>query len=322
MDTDGDDDMGDGFGAFDDSSDDGTSLEQPQDSIHVCDYDVVGPDGVGRVWKPTVLDVDEDEDDEPHDPLELVKAQSIGYDLSSVYRERAALQQEGNDGLSDDDDGGGGGLDADFTSEFDQTLTFTSDTDSGNVDQMITGRQRGVDVIKELKTICLEHYGPIENLAIELNSFKFSQNATYSDCTKAAMLAVLDKMKIDPSMSAGKLVASLKIHLEHWAPLFRKMSIGADEERSIVYALEMAATDQGPVGETLSREPSFRFLLQTLHDEEVVSEEAILSWAAERREDGDNNPRGVLFRQQPTQDFLEWLEAESEEESSEEDEES
>jgi translation initiation factor eIF-2B subunit epsilon len=327
MDTDGDDDMGDGFGAFDDSSDDeddDSDLEQHQDSIHVCDYDVVGPDGVGRVWKPTVLDVDEDEDDEPHDPLELVKAQSIGYDLSTVYQERAALQQEGDDGLSDDD-GGDGGMDADFTSEFDRTLTLASDTASSNVEQhgiMITGRQRGVDVVKELKTICLEHYGPIENLAIEMNSFKFSQNATYCDCTMAAMLALLDKMEIDASMSAGKLVASLKSQLDRWSPLLRKMSIGLDEERSIVNALEMAATDQGPVGETLSREPSFRFLLQTLHEEEVVSEEAILSWAAERREEGDDNPRGKLFRQQPTQDFLEWLEEESEEEDSSEEEES
>jgi translation initiation factor eIF-2B subunit epsilon len=119
-------------------------------------------------------------------------------------------------------------------------------------------------------------------------------------------------------MSAGKLVTSLKNQLEHWTPLLRKMSIGLDDERSIVNALELAATDQGSVGETLSREPSFRFLLQTLHDEEVVSEEAILSWAAERREEEDDNPRGTLFRQQPTQDFLEWLEGESEEDSSEE----
>lgn len=327
MDTDGDDDMADGFGGFDESSEEGedSSLEQPEDSILASDDDVVGPDGIGRVWKPTVLDVDEDEDDGQHDPLELVKAQSIGYDLSTVYQERAALQQEDDDdGFSDVDDVCGA-LDADFTSEFDQTLTFASDT-ANNLDEngiIITGRQRGVDVVKELKTICLEHYGPIENLMIEMNSFKFSQNATYSDCTKAAMLAMLDKMEIDPSMSAGKLVAALKSQLERWAPLLRKMSIGLDEERSIVNALEMAATSEGPIGGTLGREPSFRFLLQTLHDEDVVSEEAILSWAAERREEGDDDsPRGKLFLQQPTQDFLEWLEEESEEGDSSEEEES
>lgn len=147
-----------------------------------------------------------------------------------------------------------------------------------------------------------------------------SQNATYSDCTAAAMLAVLDKMKIVEGMSDGKLVAALKQQLVEWAPLLKKMGVGVDEEKSIISALEVAATGEGAMSNVLSKEPAFRFLLQTLHDEEVVSEEAILSWAAERKEEGEDTPRGKLFQQRPTQDFLEWLEEESEdEEDSEED---
>ena len=165
----------------------------------------------------------------------------------------------------------------------------------------------------------MEHEGAIEILAIELNSYKFSQNATYSDCTTAAMLAVLDKMKIVEGMSNGKLVAALKMQLEEWATLLKKMSVGVEEEKSIISALEVAAIGEGAVSNVLSKEPAFRFLLQTLHDEEVVSEEAILSWAAERKEEGEDTPRGKLFRQQPTQDFLEWLEEESEEEDEDSD---
>lgn len=330
VDTDGDDDD-DVFGAFgDDSSQDSstdgddTSEEEDlhQNTNDTSDKNVVGADGVGRVWKPTVED-DEDEEDEMGDQMDLMKAHSIGYDTSAWFHARRAQHLPDDvDDLSDDDDESL--LDANFSSEFDQAVTFSTGAPSTmDLSASIIGRQRGVNVVKELKDICMEHNGAIENLAIELNSFKFSQNATYSDCTTAAMLAVLEKMKIQEGMSAGKLVAALKSELEEWAPLFRKMSIGIDEETSIVTALESAATGEGPMAVVLSQEPTFRILLQTLHNEEVVSEEAILSWAAERREEGEDTSRGKLFHQQPTQDFLEWLEQESEDEedSSEEEEE-
>ena len=71
---------------------------------------------------------------------------------------------------------------------------------------------------------------------------------------------------------------------------------------------------EGTVGKILSKEPSFRFILQTLHDEEIVSEEAILSWAAMRKS-GHDGPQQKLFQQKATQEFLEWLEDDSDSDS-------
>jgi translation initiation factor eIF-2B subunit epsilon len=50
---------------------------------------------------------------------------------------------------------------------------------------VVFGRSKGVNVVKELQDIYLEleETSPMENLAIELNSYKFSQIATYADCT-------------------------------------------------------------------------------------------------------------------------------------------
>jgi len=175
-------------------------------------------------------------------------------------------------------------------------------------------------VVKELKTICLEFdpSSPIENLAIELNSYKFSQNATYSDCVMGATLAVLDLMKVSKGMSDGKLVGALKTHLEMWLPLLKRLCIGVEGEKAIIVALENSAIGGGDVGEVLSSGMSFRFFLQTLHDEEAISEEAILTWASERRTEvaqgGEDDPRLTLFQMQSVQDFLEWLEDDSEEE--------
>ena len=91
------------------------------------------------------------------------------------------------------------------------------------------------------------------------------------------------------------------------------MSISFDEEKAIIVALERCAEEEGEMGEKLSSSMTFRFLLQTLHDEETVSEEAILSWAEDRREEVDT-VRGKLFHSQPVQDFIEWLQEESDDE--------
>jgi translation initiation factor eIF-2B subunit epsilon len=219
-----------------------------------------------------------------------------------------------------------------FSAYTDGTFTFGND-DTISVGPPLTptvatsgvvGRQRGVNVVKEMTEICLEFdesVFPMENLSIELNSYKFSQNATYSDCTLAATFAMLQKMDITPEMKDGKLIATLKNKLEgFWAALLQKMSIGLDEEIAIIHACEMVATSNAesidktiltPIAEKLKSGMTFRFVLQTLHDVEVVSEEAILKWAIERNEEtvkDDSSSLILLFRSQPVQDFLEWLE--------------
>merc|ERR1712194_526032 len=188
----------------------------------------------------------------------------------------------------------------------------------------IAGRQKGVDVVKELRDICLEHEtaSPVENLRIELNSFKFSQNATYADCCKGTMMAVMEKILEelqecggDGVVTPGKLVAALKKTLEYWGTLFQSLCIGPKEEKAIIHSLETMALGGGSSKVTastvLGKEPTFRFVLQTLHDREIVNEEAIFEWASERKEEGRDSPIGALFWQQPTQDFLEWLEEDS-----------
>lgn len=319
-DKDGEEDD-DEFDDFDDSDEEDKDAEEEKetdDDAVVSDHDVVGPDGQGRIWKPAADEYDEDDDDE-ESPLDLVESQSIGFDRTDLYKERKELQGED---ISNFDDAGM--MDQNIEDFGDGAFTFGGDTNVGQQGAAITGRQRGVDVVKELKIICLEleDTSPIENLSIELNSFKFSQNATYSDCTMAAILAILEKMNIVSSMKAGKLVSGLKSQLKRWAPLLKKMSMGLDEEKSIVLGLERAATGGGDMGETLSAEPNFRFMLQTLHDEELVSEEAILAWAAGRRADDPETDVGKLFNQEPTQEFLDWLdEDDSDEEDDDSDEE-
>eukprot|EP00979_Chaetoceros_neogracilis_P008185 scaffold1810_cov216-Chaetoceros_neogracile.AAC.1 len=178
----------------------------------------------------------------------------------------------------------------------------------------IIGRQAGVDVVNVFKDICLEHdvNSDIGNLRIELNSFKFSQNASFGECVTGAMLAIFERLNMTSDISSGKLVSTFKAELNHWGELLEKLCHSVEEEKSVITALEIAATSGGIIGEVLSREPSFRFILQTLHSEDIVSDEAIFAWANMlRQEDDGESPRGKLFLQGPTQEFLEWIEEES-----------
>jgi translation initiation factor eIF-2B subunit epsilon len=336
----GSDDFADNDWGSDESDEEGSGgssnkveskVEHTNDEI-ASDPAVVGPEGKGRVWTPPIGDdeLDEEGDHGPNSKKpevifgasETRNAHTLGYDRAIYYQQLSLWQEEHSDDLSEEDDD-------DMLSPMESADLDAYDTDAVTFDDTepgfggvhsIVGRQKGVDVVKELKQICLEYEetAQIENLAIELNAFKFSQNASYADCTMAATLAILEKISIRKGVSEGKVVADFKVKLERWAPLLRKFSIGMEEEKSIVLALERCAVADNEMGNVLSTGRLFRFLLQTLHDEEIVSEDPILSWAADRRELGDGaSPAGKLFALQPVQDFLEWL-AESEDDDSEE----
>jgi hypothetical protein len=149
---------------------------------------------------------------------------------------------------------------------------------------------------------------------------------------------------LSTDMTDGRLVSLLKTKLDKfWTGMLQRLCVGIPEELSILYALENAATvDQTTASKTSSAGDSeeatenktittniaqklrsgmsFRFVLQTLHSQEVLSEEAILLWAEEHREDNkDDDPRSKLFMMQSVQDFLEWLEQESEDEDDSDD---
>ena len=103
------------------------------------------------------------------------EAQSVGYNGKSAYQLRINLQ-EGRIGGGAGGAGGGkrGGVDGGEGSSWGDSDSDGGDeweTGEDNDTQFITGRQKGIDVVKELKNLCLEHdeKASLKNLAIELN---------------------------------------------------------------------------------------------------------------------------------------------------------
>ena len=64
----------------------------------LINHDVVGMDGIGRVYissPPDDYDSDDDGDAAHATALEMMKSQSIGYDMTFlIYRKRQKLQME------------------------------------------------------------------------------------------------------------------------------------------------------------------------------------------------------------------------------------
>ncbi len=313
-----------------DNSDDYDNDDQNQDfgnSYESTDHNVVGQDGIGRVWTPrsNTNDEDDDDDEEFWNAHEQMKAQSIGYDSTMLLQKRMQKQIQDDvlfdveHGFNEDEDISGG-----YNNTNSNNSAMSSASNFNEDGLLIIGRQADVDVVKELKLICMDYdfTSPIENLRIELNSFKFSQNASFSDCVSGVMMTIVERMKLTDDISAAKLVSSFKSGLNKWAELLEKLCFGLEEEVSVIKTIEKLATSGGTIGNILSREPSFRFMLQTLHGEDIISDEAVLSWANLRREESKDTVVGKLFNQKHTQEFLEWIEEESSDDDSDDDDDS
>ena len=95
------------------------------------------------------------------------------------------------------------------------------------------------------------------------------------------------------------------------------MSMGVPEEQGMIYALEELAVVEDDTGKKLRSGNALRLILQTLHDEEVLSEEAILAWAEQRK--SESSEKAKLLELPSIQAFLEWLEESEEEDSSDDD---
>ena len=172
------------------------------------DHALVGEDGIGQLWLPSANEQDFDVNDSDSESevsndktltlsksIEWVKSRSIGYDPTGMFFSRMKAQEEGEDYLSDEES-----IKVDDNQQHDElSCTFPA----------------GVDIVKELKLICLEHdvASPIENLRIELNSFKFSQNASFSDCVTGTILAILEKVETTSEFGTAKLITEFKSEL-------------------------------------------------------------------------------------------------------------
>ncbi|RHZ30563.1 hypothetical protein DYB31_010967, partial [Aphanomyces astaci] len=152
----------------------------------------------------------------------------------------------------------------------------------------------------------------VDNLFLEIKSYKFAQNRSFADCL-AAILPGLCNLIPRANKTDMQILALLKPKLEKWSSVVLKCVMGDVERVAIVeilaaYCLEPAnaATYSG----------LFRFILQIAYDLEWVTEDNIFEW--EDNQDAPGHPS--LVQDAAVHEFLEWLRGDDESDDEDDDE--
>eukprot|EP00742_Colponemidia_sp_Colp-10_P005517 GILJ01005895.1.p1 GENE.GILJ01005895.1~~GILJ01005895.1.p1 ORF type:complete len:689 (-),score=134.44 GILJ01005895.1:248-2314(-) len=146
----------------------------------------------------------------------------------------------------------------------------------------------------------------LENVQLEVNSLKFAEDKSFSDCIDAFMPVIFDLA--DPNLALKQYIAALTKVLQHWAPFMKKFLFSRFEQESMIRTIETYALEHDKFASC------FHCVLQVLYQVEVLAEDAILDWAAET-ESSDDEHKQKFFKQATP--FVDWLKAADEEDEDE-----
>ena len=133
----------------------------------------------------------------------------------------------------------------------------------------------------------------IDNLALEINSLKFAQNLTFSDCVHAIVPSLLGDLPLERRPKKEK-VGLVKGCLKRWAPLLSRFVHSDAEQRAILEEATALCSRGGGSGEAWLE--VFEHVLHGLYEAEVLSEPAVLRWADEAAAAADGSIERRLFR--------------------------
>lgn len=241
-------------------SDDEGQYETPEQME--TETSVVGTNGHGRVWTldeealPDCDDLDEDDDATP-EALEAFQFRQLKATLlgcTELRQERAAYWDEyensSTSGGEDDDDSL-----TDFEIESPQT--------------------RFLRVVSEMVVSGDKSAHDLDNIFLEIKSFKFAQDRSFMDCIDAIVPTLLS-IVLDENKAAMDTVAAVKAKIEKWASVLKRCIMGQPEEYGMLRALEHYALAPEHREKMF---PIFRYVLQIFYDAELIQEDTILQWA-------------------------------------------
>ncbi|KAI3946571.1 hypothetical protein MKX01_014429 [Papaver californicum] len=150
--------------------------------------------------------------------------------------------------------------------------TSDSDNDPATDDQC--------DFDKEVEATFLRavHEGvDQEHVIIEVNSLRLSYNMASLDCAGAIFWSVLKLALETPHGTEGELYRNAVNVITTWRDLLRHYLQSVDEEIEIIMKFEEMCLESAK-----DFAPMFAKILHVLYDKDVLTEEAILSWASEK----------------------------------------
>jgi translation initiation factor eIF-2B subunit epsilon len=266
------------------------------------DKHIIGVDGEGCAWIQSESDSDSSEDEatdaaSPSDTLKVsaLRSSSMGCREEEEWkRRRWRVLSLVDDELSDTSD------DEDEPEDFEQTVK----------DIVLTGDIQGDNA---------------QNITMEIKSVKFAQNKEFSDCIRGVVPALL-QIAIKTGEGTGEIQSSKAI-ISKLKPLLTEGGWGymvlrpliqeKGDEGVLIGALEDLAVESD-YSNVLA--PIFRFILQMLHDSDLLTDTSLLEWAELRASSqGCSEAKMSLFLTPAVQAFVAWIKEDDEEESDEDD---
>ncbi|CAK4608954.1 unnamed protein product [Aphanomyces euteiches] len=273
---------------FSDDENDKETKDEEDDEAWNPDH--VGDGGVGRIW---TLDEDDDGDRDDSDNeeddtsrLDRLKLTLIGA-ADVVARQRSRL----------------GSWDALSSSDDEETAMPFEEEDP---------MERFVRVVMDM-VVSGDHGGDdVDNLFLEIKSYKFAQNRSFADCLTAILPGLCNLIPRN-NKSAMQIMALLKPKLEKWSGVVKKCIMNDVERLAIIDILATYCTDSANAAVFSGL---FRFILQIAYDLEWVTEDNIFAW-----EENDAAPGHPTLVENPAmQEFLEWLREDEEDDDDDDDE--
>lgn len=170
------------------------------------------------------------------------------------------------------------------------------------------------DFEKEVEATFLRALAGVDqdNVIIEINSLRLSYNMSHADCAGALFYSIMRSALQAPWSSPRELLENAVKDIVKWKNLLRNYLRSMDEEIEVILKFEEMCLESAK-----DFSPLFTTILNCLYDKEIVSEDAILSWANEK--EGADEDDKTFIRQ--AEQFITWLREASEEEEDEDDEE-
>ncbi|CAI8593997.1 unnamed protein product [Vicia faba] len=147
------------------------------------------------------------------------------------------------------------------------------------------------------------------HLTLEINSLKLSYNKITADCAGALFYAMMKYAVEMPHSSADSLIQNVNAILTKWKKVLKSYLNDMDEQIEVILKFEEMCLESAK-----EFAPLFTKILHYLYNEDIIEEDAILSWEDEKK-DADESDK-VFVNQ--AQKLIQWLKEAPEEDDDEE----
>lgn len=252
-----------------------------------------GSDGV--VWEGSIDEGVGNESGEPDDPA-IREERRAAFEMGAHFHGSRPVFE---DAWSDDDDEVGEygeeedylrGTSDDASASFDRTQDPCRSTYGRNLSKFM---HDAFDLMRH----AIEADYVVDNAQLELNSLKFSCNATFAECRHVIVQALFDFF--GDQTRVDKLIAK-------WSPLLLRFTQGVGEQVDLIDTIQWACQNHPGL------ERSFFTIIPLLYKTDVIDQDAVISWY------NTNEPSKSLYVRQ-IRGFVQWLLQDDEDDDADED---